>query len=84
MKQHSSSSNRKQFSGKEAKPVRRESREVMADLVAQLTKQRDAERTVLGEEAKSVAADERANLNGLTVGVDIGDQWSNYCILGLG
>jgi len=23
------------------------------------------------------------NLNGLTVGVDLGDQWSNYCILGL-
>jgi transposase len=26
----------------------------------------------------------RPNLDRLTVGVDLGDQWSNYCILGLG
>ncbi len=24
------------------------------------------------------------NLDRLTVGVDLGDQWSNYCVLGLG
>ena len=27
---------------------------------------------------------ERPNLDRLTVGVDVGDQWSNYCVLGLG
>ena len=27
---------------------------------------------------------ESPNLDRLTVGVDLGDQWSNYCILGLG
>ena len=33
---------------------------------------------------KGVADWERPNLDRLTVGVDVGDQWSNYCILGLG
>jgi hypothetical protein len=41
--------------------------------------------TVRGPEAdKGVADWERPNLDRLTVGVDVGDQWSNYCFLGLG
>jgi transposase len=51
----------------------------MADLVAQLTKQLDTESLPLGESEKGV----QPNLDRLTVGVDLGDQWSNYCILGL-
>jgi transposase len=55
----------------------------MTELVAQLTKQLDGERlpvVELQDERRSVLCQ---NINGLTVGVDLGDQWSNYCILGL-
>jgi transposase len=84
VKQHSSFSKSRELSSKEAKPMRRDSREVMTELVAQLRKQLDAERVAAAEEDKSVPDEERPNLDGLTVGVDLGDQWSNYCILGLG
>jgi transposase len=64
-------------------PVQRDSKEVMAELVAKL-------RERLGAKAVSVGAGEehgrgalRPNLDRLTVGVDLGDQWSSYCILGL-
>jgi transposase len=56
----------------------------MADVLTQLTKQLAgksvpvAEGTLHGREAV------RPNLDRLTVGVDLGDRWSNYCILGLG
>ena len=63
--------------------ARQDSREVMTELVAQLTKQLDGERlpvVELQDERRSVLCQ---NINGLTVGVDLGDQWSNYCILGL-
>jgi transposase len=63
--------------------VRQDSREVITELVAQLTKQLDRGRLPAVEsedEGRSAAC---PNLNGLTVGVDLGDQWSNYCILGL-
>jgi hypothetical protein len=56
----------------------------MTELVAQLTKQLDRGRLPVvvesEDEGRSAAS---PNLNGLTVGVDLGDQWSNYCILGL-
>jgi hypothetical protein len=63
---------------------RRDSSEVMAELVSQLRQQFE----VKGVPVVEVARDERdavsPNLDRLTVGVDLGDQWSNYCILGLG
>jgi len=55
----------------------------MTDLVAKLTKQLDGKNSPgseIQDEGRSAAC---PNLNGLTVGVDLGDQWSNYCILGL-
>jgi transposase len=56
----------------------------MAKLVAQLTKQVDAQgKQAPGAEPEMPNA-ESPNLDRLTVGVDLGDQWSNYCILGLG
>ena len=84
MKKHSSFSNNRELSCKEAKPMRRESREVMAELVGQLRKQLDAESDAVRGEDKDVPDGESPNLDRLTVGVDLGDQWSNYCILGLG
>jgi hypothetical protein len=64
--------------------VRRDSREVMSELVAQLRKQLDRESVAVRGEEKDVPDGESPNLDRLTVGVDLGDQWSNYCILGLG
>jgi transposase len=63
--------------------MRRESREVMSELVAQLTRQLETDTVVLPVEDKVDPDAERPNLDRLTVGVDLGDQWSNYCILGL-
>jgi hypothetical protein len=63
---------------------RRDSSEVMAELVSQLRQQLEVKSIPVAE----AAGDERdavsPNLDRLTVGVDLGDQWSNYCILGLG
>jgi transposase len=54
----------------------------MAELVAKLNETLNSkpERASGGEECDHVL---RPNLNGLTVGVDLGDKWSSYCILGL-
>ena len=86
MKKHSNSAKKCEPSIKCAQSrvsVRQDSREVMTELVAQLTKQLDGERlpvVELQDEGRSALC---PNLNGLTMGVDLGDQWSNYCILGL-
>jgi transposase len=55
----------------------------MAELVAQLTKQLDAESSTVAEPEKGMRGAECPNQDRLTVGVALGDQWSNYCILGL-
>jgi transposase len=63
--------------------VERKPQEVMADLVAKLAHQLDEEIVPAAEGEKSERDRVRPNLDRLTVGVDLGDQWSNYCILGL-
>src|SRR5579859_7436193 len=63
---------------------RRDSSEVMADLVLQLRQQLEAKSVPCAESAGGERDSVRPNLDRLTVGVDLGDQWSNYCILGLG
>ena len=86
MKKHSNSTNQCEppaKRGQSRNPIRRDSREVMTELVSKLSKQLDGESlpvVELQDEGRSAA---RPNLNGLTVGVDLGDQWSNYCILGI-
>jgi len=84
VKQDSSFSKSRELSAKQAKPMRRESQQVMSDLIGQLRKQLDGERVVGIDGEQGGAAWERPNLDRLTVGVDVGDRWSNYCILGLG
>lgn len=79
MKKHSSVSKQSELS---RKVERRDTREVMSELVSQLQKQ--VERKQEPGQAAEVPAAERPNLDRMTVGVDLGDQWSNYCILGLG
>jgi transposase len=83
MKKHSSISKSGEVSTKAAKPMRRESQEVMSELVAQLRKRLEGGLVVDATTEKHVEDWKRPNLDRLTVGVDVGDQWSNYCILGL-
>ena len=63
---------------------RRDSREVMAELVSQLRQQLEVKSVPVAELGRDERDAVRPNLDRLTVGVDLGDQWSNYCILGLG
>jgi len=64
-------------------PVQRDAKEVMAELVAKLSEglgsKATAEKVTEGNRESALAP----NRDRLTVGVDLGDQWSNYCILGL-
>jgi transposase len=65
-------------------PVRRDTKEVLAELVEKLKEKLDPKKvaaTSAGE--KHPRGELRPNLDRLTVGVDLGDQWSHYCILGL-
>ena len=63
---------------------RRDPREVMTELVSQLKQQLEVKSVPVAEAARDERDAVRPNLDCLTVGVDLGDQWSNYCILGLG
>jgi hypothetical protein len=83
VKQHGSFSKSRELSAKEAKPMRRESQQVMSELVRKLRKQLDGERVAAPAADQGAVDWERPNLDRLTVGVDVGDQWSN-CVLGLG
>ena len=86
MKKHSNSLKKSEPDAKRVKLaeiVHRNSREVMTDLVAKLARQFDGEVLPAVDGKKGGRDAVRPNLNRLTVGVDLGDQWSNYCILGL-
>jgi transposase len=63
-------------------PVQREAKEVMAELVAKLSQRLAAKTPEMGAEQQTQRSLE-PNRDRLTVGVDLGDRWSNYCILGL-
>jgi transposase len=63
--------------------VQRDSKEVMAELVAKLSGRLE-QKTPQEKAAEGKPKDAPGpNWDRLTVGVDLGDQWSNYCILGL-
>jgi transposase len=86
VKKHSNSGMRSEQTSKRTKsrgPAQRETKEVMAELVGKLAGKLDAQ-------AVSASAGTEVRRNGLlpnrdrlTVGVDLGDQWSTYCIVGL-
>ena len=78
-------SNSQTKSGGKTKPtkVQRDFKEVMAELVAKLSERlgpKSAQENATEGKPKGGPA---PNRDRLTVGVDLGDQWSNYCILGL-
>ena len=70
--------------GKPAKTraVQRETKEVMAELVAKLSHRLEARPPETGADPQTGRALE-PNRDRLTVGVDLGDKWSNYCVMGL-
>jgi transposase len=63
----------------------RETKEVLAELVGRLREKLNpkAKAASIGPAEEHRRGDLKPNLDGLTVGVDLGDQWSNYCILDL-
>ena len=87
MKKHNNSGKKSEPTSKPTKsrgPVQRDTKEVLAELVGKLKEKLDPKKvaaTSAGEKRQS--GELRPNLDRLTVGVDLGDQWSHYCILGL-
>jgi transposase len=80
---NSQTSKRASRPGKSHKPVQRDAKEVMAELVARLSQKLEP-----GPAIPTETEERQANANGpnrerLTVGVDLGDKRSNFCILGL-
>jgi hypothetical protein len=64
--------------------VQRDTEEVLAELVGGLKEKQDPKKVAAtSAEEKHPRGELRPNLDRLTVGVDLGDQWSNYCIVGL-
>jgi len=68
--------------GKARGPAQRDTKEVMAELVARLSQKLDTQsgRFCTDDEVNRTLA---PNRDRLTVGVDLGDKRSNFCILGL-
>jgi transposase len=87
MKEHNNSGKKSEPPTKRTKsrgPVQRDTKEVLAELVAKLKEKLGPKKVAArsaGEEDQR--GELRPNLDRLTVGVDLGDQWSHYCILGL-
>jgi thiamine pyrophosphate-dependent acetolactate synthase large subunit-like protein len=86
LKKNSNSYMKREPNSKPAKarvPVQRDAKEVMAELVAKLTEKLDAKPGRASAEDEGQSSVLRPNLDRLTVGVDLGDKWSSYCILGM-
>ena len=88
MKKHSKSCRQSEATTKRAKsrgPVQRDAKEVMAEVLEKLTGRGALVARVESGSARKGRRENTVgpNLDGLTVGVDLGDRWSQYCILGL-
>ena len=68
---------------KAQRPVQREPKEVLAELVEKLRGKLELKATSASPAEAGPRAELSPNLDRLTVGVDLGDQWSRDCILGL-
>src|ERR1700676_3037749 len=88
LKKHSKSCRQSEPTTKRAQsrgPVQRDAKEVMAEVLEKLTgrgaldARAESGRARKGRRENTVGP----NLDRLTVGVDLGDRWSQYCILGL-
>jgi hypothetical protein len=88
LNKHSKSSRRSEPTLKRAKargPVQRDVKEVMAEVLGKLTGQAALDARAMSGKAKGDRKEKAIgpNRDRLTVGVDLGDRWSQYCILGL-
>jgi len=86
LKKNSKSAMKKEQKAKRAKaqrPVQREPKAVLAELVEKLRGKLEVKATPASPAEAGRQAELGPNLDRLTVGVDLGDQWSHYCILGL-
>ena len=87
MKKHNNSAKKSEPTSKRAKsrgPVQRDTKEVLAELVGKLKEKLDPKKVAAtSAEEKHPRGELRPNLDRLTVGVDLGDRGSHYCILGL-
>jgi len=68
---------------KAERPVQREPKEVLAELVEKLRGKLEVKATSASPAEAGARAELGPNVDRLTVGVDLGDQWSHFCILGL-
>src|SRR5215813_14414161 len=68
---------------KAQRPVQRETKEVLAELMEKLRGKLELKATSGSQAEAGPRTELSPNLDRLTVGVDLGDQWSHYCILGL-
>jgi transposase len=69
--------------GKGRGPVQRDAKEVMAELLEKLSQKLEPQSTRTSEEQERQHGMPGPNRDRLTVGVDLGDKGSNYCIVGL-
>ena len=87
MQKHNNSGKKSEPTTKRAKsrgPVQRDTKEVLAELVGKLKEKLDPKKAAGASAGDGHPRGElRPNLDRLTVGVDLGDQGSHYCILGL-
>jgi hypothetical protein len=84
-KDNNSGKNResKSKSARSGSPRQRETKEVLAELVQRLREKLNPKVASAGLAKDRPQNGLRPNLHRLTVGVDLGDQWSNDCILDL-
>jgi transposase len=64
-------------------PVQRNAKEVIAELVAKLSERLEPRRQDSSTRDQQQDGVPGPNRGRLTVGVDLGDKWSNFCVLGL-
>ena len=86
MKKNSKSPMKKEQKAKRAearRPVQREPKEVLAELVEKLQGKLEVKATSASAAEAGPRAELEPNLDRLTVGVDLGDQRSHFCVLGL-
>jgi hypothetical protein len=69
--------------GKARGPQQRDVKEVMAELVLKLSQRLEPPPERASETVRRQEGVAGLNRGRLTVGVDLGDQWSSYCVLGL-
>jgi hypothetical protein len=87
LKKDNNSRQKSELNGKRAKSVNtrhRETTEVLAELVGRLREKLNPKKGPLDPRREPLDCGSlRPNIDRLTVGVDLGGRWSNYCILDL-